>query len=194
MLRAIASDIFCLGRRDGLIETVRRVGGGLRGHDVVVIAKRLDAIADIPFEERLQLADLDVADLPELAEFNARRCDRRANGRFAAALARGDHGFIARLGGEVAGYYWWVDRHHPHLDLLGIRLAERDVYGYDFLLAEEYRGDGRAIELLHGIETRLRDRGYARLWGYVRADNRPARWLYSMRGYESVGNVHLRLP
>jgi len=193
-LRAIASDIRCLGRRVGVAETVRKVGGGLRGHEVVVIAKRLDEIADIAFEERLELADLGVADLPALGEFNARRCDRRATGRFEAALARGDRGFIARLDGEVAGYYWWVDRHHPHLERLGIRLTDGEVYGFDFFLAEEHRGEGRAIELLHGIETCLRDRGYARLWGYVRADNRPARWLYSMRGYESVGNVHLRLP
>lgn len=192
-LRAIASDIRCLGRRDGLVETARKVGGGLRGHDLIVLAKRLDVIADIALDRRLELADLAAHDLPALAEFNARRCDRRATGRFAAGLARGDHGFIARLDGEVAGYYWWVDRGHPHLDRLGIRLAERDVYGFDFLLAEELRGDGRAVEFLYGIETRLRDLGYARVWGYVRADNRPARWLYSMRGYEAVGNAHLRL-
>ena len=88
MLRAIASDIRCLGRRDGFIKTVRRVGGGLRGHDVVVIAKSLDEIADIAFEERMELADLGVADLPALAEFNARRCDRRATGRGAVAAPR----------------------------------------------------------------------------------------------------------
>jgi GNAT superfamily N-acetyltransferase len=192
-LRAIASDIRCLGRRHGLVETARKVGGGLRGHDLIVLAKRLDEIAAITFDARLELSDLGAHDLPALGEFNARRCDTRATGRFSDRVAGGDRGFIARLDGEVVGYYWWTDRDHPHLDRLGIRLAERDVYGFDFFLAEEHRGDGRAVEFLHGIETRLRDLGYARVWGYVRADNRPARWLYSMRGYEAVGNAHLRL-
>jgi GNAT superfamily N-acetyltransferase len=192
-LRALASDIRCLSRRDGLVETARKVGSGLRGHELIVLFKRLDEIADIALEQRLRLADLGAGDLPALAEFNRRRCDTRATGRFAAGLERGDRGFIARLDGEVAGYYWWADRDHPHLDRLGIRLADRDVYGFDFFLAEEHRGEGRAVEFLYGIETRLRARGYARVWGYVRSDNRPARWLYSMRGYEAVGNVHLRL-
>jgi hypothetical protein len=31
------------------------------------------------------------------------------------------------------------------------------------------------------------------VWGYVRSDNRPARWLYSSRGYDSVDKVHLKL-
>ena len=192
-LRALASDISCLARRDGVGETVRKVGSGLRGHELIVLSKRLDEIAEITLEPRLALGDLGPADLPALAEFNRRRCDRRATGRFAAGLERGERGFVARLDGDVAGYYWWVDRDHPHLEPLGIRLQDSDVYGFDFFLAEEHRGEGRAVEFLHGIETRLRERGYARLWGYVRGDNRPARWLYSMRGYETVGNVHVRL-
>jgi len=52
----------------------------------------------------------------------------------------------------------------------------------------------RAVEFLHAVETALRERGFARVWGYVRADNRPARWLYSARGYEVVKSVHLRAP
>jgi hypothetical protein len=48
------------------------------------------------------------------------------------------------------------------------------------------------VAFLHAIETDLKERGYTRLWGYVRADNRPARWLYSMRGYEVVKHVDMR--
>ena len=70
-----------------------------------------------------------------------------------------------------------------------MELQDGDVYGFDFFLAPEHRGDGRAVEFLHAIETRLRGRGHDRLWGYVRGDNRPARWLYSMRGYEVVKHV-----
>ena len=45
----------------------------------------------------------------------------------------------------------------------------------------------------HKIETALSELGYARVWGYVRGDNRPARWLYSTRGYEVVGHAHPRI-
>jgi GNAT superfamily N-acetyltransferase len=192
-LGAIASDIRCLARRDGIAQTIRTVRAGLRGQDLIVLSKRLDEIAEIAFERRLALADLGPSDLPALAEFNRRRCDIRATGRFAAAVEHGDRGFVARLDGEVVGFYWWVDGDHPHLDQLGIRLADGDVYGFDFYLAPEHRGEGRAVEFLHDIETRLHARGYARVWGYVRSDNRPARWLYSIRGYEAVGTVHVRL-
>jgi len=176
------------------VPTVRKLGRALGSEELIVLAKRLDDIEAIALEQRLEIAELHAADLPALAGFNRRRCDTRATARFAAGLDRGDRGFVARLdGGEVAGFYWWADRDHPHLDRLGIRLADGDVYGFDFFLAEEHRGEGRAVEFLHGIETRLRAFGYERVWGYVRADNRPARWLYSMRGYEAVDSVHLKL-
>jgi GNAT superfamily N-acetyltransferase len=190
---ALASDIRCLVRRDGLGPTLQKVRDGFQGHDLIVVAKRLDEIADIALDRRYELSDLAESDLPALADFARQRCDRRAAERFAARLEQGERGFVARLDGEVAGYYWWADREHPHLEHLGIRLADRDVYGFDFFLAEEHRGEGRAVECLHGIETRLRDLGFAKVWGYVRSDNRPARWLYSSRGYDSVGKVHLRL-
>ena len=190
-LGALVSDIRCLARRDGVAATLRKVRGGFQGHELIVLSKRLDEIAGITLDQRLSISDLAPSDLPALAEFNRRRCDTRATGRFATGIERGDRGFVARLDGEVAGYYWWADRDHPHLERLGIRLPERDVYGFDFFLAEEHRGEGRAVEFLHGIETRLRDRGFATVWGYVRSDNRPARWLYSMRGYEPVRNVRV---
>ena len=192
-LGALASDIRCLVRRDGLRPTLQKVSGGFQGQDLIVVCKRLDEIADIALAQRLAVSELTESDLPALAEFNRRRCDRRATARFAAGLEDGDRGFVARQNGEVAGYYWWSVRDHPHLGSLGIRLAARDVYGFDYFLAEEHRGEGRAVEFLHGIETRLRDRGFDRVWGYVRSDNRPARWLYSSRGYDSVEKVHLRL-
>lgn len=192
-LGALASDIGCLVRRNGLRPTLRKVSEGFQGQDLIVLCKRLDEIADVALDRRLAISDLTESDLPALAEFNRRRCDTRATGRFAAGLEGGDHAFIARNDGEVAGYYWWTARDHPHVGHLGISLAERDVYGFDYFLADEHRGEGRAVEFLHGIETRLRERGFDRVWGYVRSDNRPARWLYSSRGYDSVDKVHLKL-
>jgi GNAT superfamily N-acetyltransferase len=191
-LRALGSDLGCLLRRDGVRATVLRLGGGFRRGELLVIAKRLDEIHDISFEAQLHVEELRRDSLPALAELNRRRCDTRATGRFVADIERGYRGFVASVDGRLVGYYWWIDDDHPHLRHLGVELSDGDVYGFDFYLAEEHRGEGRAVAFLHAIETALRDRGYTRLWGYVRGDNRPARWLYSMRGYEVVGHVHLR--
>jgi GNAT superfamily N-acetyltransferase len=194
---ALAADVACLVRREGLRSTLRKVRRGVAGasDEVVVLKKRLDEVSGIAFEPRLRLEELDRGTLPALAEFNRRQCDSRATRRFAANLERGCHGYVAYRGGTVAGYYWWVDGGaqppHPHLRELDLRLGAGDVYGFDFFLAPEHRGEGRAVELLHGVETRLRDLGYRMLWGYVRSDNRPARWLYSVRGYEASGTARL---
>jgi GNAT superfamily N-acetyltransferase len=187
-IAALAYDVACLARRDGVGAVAHSVAATTfaRG-DLHVLVKRLDAIEPIAFAPRLRLSELGRASLSELAEFNRRRCDTRASHRFAANLERRYHGFIAHDDGELAGYYWWLDataEPHPHLGRLGIELAPRDVYGFDFLLDERHRGEGRAVDFLHQVETRLRERGYDRLWGYVDGANTAARWLYSMRGYE----------
>ena len=191
-LRALASDVGCLVRRDGVRETVRRLGSGYRRGELLVLLKRLDEIQGIAFDAQLHVEELGPGSLPALAELNRRRCDRRATGRFADDLERGHHGFVASIDGALVGYYWWADADHPHLRQLGVELRRGDVYGFDFFLAAEQRGDGRAVAFLHAIETALYERGYTRLWGYVRGDNRPARWLYSMRGYEVVKHVDLK--
>jgi GNAT superfamily N-acetyltransferase len=190
-------DIGCLCRRNGVLATLRKVRQALRAEaELLVVAKGLDEIPDVALGERLRLEELDRAALPALAGFNRGRCDTRATRRFAAGLARGHRGFVAYRGAEVAGHYWWVDRRidprHPHLQRLGIELGQQDVYGFDFFISELHRGEGRAVAMLQDVETRLRQLGYERVWGYVLGDNRPARWLYSMRGYEVVGRVHLR--
>jgi GNAT superfamily N-acetyltransferase len=192
-LRALAVDIACRARTDGVRATARKIGGALSRSELLVLVKRLDAIEAITFEPRLEVSELGPGSLPALAELNRRRCDTRATERFAADLERGRRGFVAHDDGRLAGYYWWADDDHPHLDPLGLTLADGDVYGFDFYLAAEHRGDGRAVEFLFAIESALRERGYERLWGYVRGDNRPARWLYSSRGYEVVKHVRSRI-
>lgn len=190
--RAIASDIGCLLRRDGVRQTARKLADGYREDELLVMVKRLDSVQAISFEPRLRVAELTHDWLPALAALNRSRCDTRATGRFAADLGRGHQAFVASVDGVPVGYYWWADGRHPHLDRLGIALEAGDVYGFDFYLAEEHRGDGNAVAFLHAVEVALRERGFARLWGYVRDDNRPARWLYSLRGYEVVRHVQLR--
>ncbi len=99
--------------------------------------------------------------------------------RAVRALERGYRGFVGYVGHELVGYYWWVDgaiepRHSDIVNLgLDIELGPGEVYGYDFFLLEEHRGDGKSMEFLAKIETALRAHGYRILWGYVVADNRP---------------------
>jgi GNAT superfamily N-acetyltransferase len=199
-LAAIAADVRCLVRRRGLAHTLRTVGhaaaDSLYARDeMLILRKQLSEIPPRPPDVRLSVAPLTAAHLAELSAFNRAACDTRANRRFAAYLRRGYHGFIAHEGGEVAGYYWWVDGRtprHPHLAPLGIALQDRDVYGFEFLLDEPHRGGGRSAEFLHHVESSLRGLGYARLWGYVRRTNMPARWVYSVRGYEVARTLSLR--
>jgi GNAT superfamily N-acetyltransferase len=163
--------------------------------EMLILRKDLDDIPPAPPEARLRVEPLTDAHVGELSEFNRAACDRRADRRFSAYLQRGYHAFIAHEGDELAGYYWWVDEgtsRHPHLAPLGIALEDRDVYGFEFLLGEAYRGGGRSAEFLHHVESRLRVLGYSRLWGYVRRTNTPARWIYSVRGYEVVRTLTLR--
>jgi GNAT superfamily N-acetyltransferase len=192
----LASDVRCRARRDGLRATARDVAGAAFGQsELQVLLKRLDAVAAISFEPRLRLSELGPESLAELDTLNRRRCDTTATHRFQADLGRRYHGVTAHEDGELAGYYWWLDataEPHPHLAVLGIELAPRDVYGFDFFLDERHRGGGRAVDFLFQIESLLRERGYERLWGYVEAANTAARWLYSVRGYEVARTLRRR--
>lgn len=194
----LISDVRCLVRRNGLRPTLAKVGRGISDtfqarEDLLVVRKPLDAIAGDFAGSALAIEDLTGDCLAALGELNRRRCEARADRRFADNVARGYRGFVARHRGAVVGFYWWIDRRidpqHPHLEPLGLELGDDDAYGFDFFLAEEHRGEGNAIHFLHEVETRLRERGYRTLWGYVMSGNTGARWLYAMRGYEVTRKV-----
>jgi hypothetical protein len=87
-----------------------------------------------------------------------------------------------------------IEPRHSDIERYGldIELGPGEVYGFDFYLLERHRGDGKSMEFLYKIEVALRDLGYDVLWGYVFADNKPARWLYSLRGYKPVRKVASR--
>ena len=193
---ALAFDVSCLSRRDGLRTTLGTVTHTtFARHELHVLIKPLDAVEAVSLESRLRIGEAGPGSLPALAEFNRRRCDTRATHRFADNLARRYHGLIAHENAELAGYYWWLDataEPHPHLARLGIELGPRDVYGFDFVLDERHRGAGRAVDFLFQVESRLRELGYERLWGYVDGANTAARWLYSMRGYQVARTLQRR--
>ena len=200
---AFASDLRCLYRRHGLRALLGKLYARIRGaiharEEFVVLSKDLSEITEMSFDGSLRIEELEARHLPALYRFNSRRCDSKANARALGDMERGYRGYVGYAGDELVGYYWWVDRRiEPrHRDIadygLEIELGERDVYGFDFFLLEEHRGGGNSMAFLTTVETLLRDLGYRTLWGYVVAGNKPARWLYSMRGYRPVRKIESR--
>jgi GNAT superfamily N-acetyltransferase len=165
---------------------------------LIVTVKDLDSIVEPWADEKLGVEDLGPEKLPELARFNRKRGRADLQRLFSGYLEHGFHGFAAYSEDEFVGYYWWVDREvpkpytDPHKLGLEIELGPEDVYGSHFFLLEEHRGGGAAGHFLFTVESTLRDRGFKMLWGYVAASNRPARWVYSTRGYKPMWVVRLR--
>ncbi|MEA2332438.1 MAG: hypothetical protein QOH58_2576 [Thermoleophilaceae bacterium] len=202
-LAVTVADLRCRYRRDGLRTLLAKIAGRLRAavyseSEVVVLVKDLRDVTDMSSSEALRVEDLDASHLGALYEFNRKRCNSGADARKAAWLERGYRGYVGYVGEELVGYYWWVDReiepHHPDMASYGldIDLQEGEAYGFDFYLLDEHRGGGNSMEFLHKVESGLRDLGYDTLWGYVVAGNKPARWLYGLRGYKPVRKVAAR--
>jgi GNAT superfamily N-acetyltransferase len=183
------------GVRGAAARLLRQLREGLVREDVIALLKDLDAIVEPRRPAKLRVEDMSERHLPGLSEVNRRRGVPHADRYFETSLAKGFHGFVAFKGAELIGYYWWVDRDadppHPDMWLMGegFEMEPGDVYGSSLFLLEEHRGDGNAADFLFQIETDLRDRGYTRIWGYVLQPNRPARWLYSTRGYRPMWKV-----
>jgi GNAT superfamily N-acetyltransferase len=178
------------GLRRTLVAVPKRLWRVLYSSErLIVLVKELDAIVVPAKEGELRVEDLGRQHLDGLSRLNRARGRPEVDRRFARYVEQGFHGFVGYLGEQLVGYYWWVDRDVPMLypDLrklgLGIELGAGEVYGSDFFLLAEHRGGGLAAEFLFEIERGLRERGYERLWGYVVSSNRPARWIYSTRGY-----------
>lgn len=154
-----------------------------------MLLKDLSSITEPLRRDVVRLEDLGPEHLPQLAELNRKRGQPEADRRFAQYVEQGFSGFVGYRGEDLAGYYWWVDSSRATMfpDLrelgLGIAVGSGEVYGSDFYLLEEHRGAGVAADFLFKLESSLAARGYSRIWGYVLSTNRPARWIYSTRGY-----------
>lgn len=165
---------------------------------VTILLKDLDSIAEPRRRSALEVVPLDASHLPGLAELNRERGRPGVDRRFRASLERGLEGFVGIREGETIGYYWWVGTDdaasHPDLEWLGdwLQIEPGDVYGSDFYVLPAHRAGGTANEFLFAVESGLHRRGFKRLWGYVDAGNRQARWLYSSRGYEPIMDLTVR--
>lgn len=199
MVRRLRRYVQLNGARQTAVAIGRLLGGLVYMDErLMVMVKDLGSIVEPRREGELRVEELRAEHLPELAALNRKRGRPEVQRLFVRYLERGFHGFVAYRSGELVGYYWWVDREVParYTDLhelgLGIELGADDVYGSHFFMLEEHRGGGLAADFLYNVESALRDRGFTRLWGYVMSANRPARWIYSTRGYSPMWVVRLR--
>lgn len=198
VIRKLRRNIREVGWRRTLDRGVRRLRGGYVHERMITLLKELDEIAPAGGRSGVRVEDLEDRHLPLLRALNARRNSPETDRYFDESLAKGHRGFVALKGEEAVGYYWWtdatIDPDETDQWMLGsdFRLGEGDVYGSSLYLIDDHRGGGAAGDVLFAIETSLRDRGYRRLWGSVDEDNRPARWLYSVRGYDAVWEVDYR--
>ena len=173
------------GVRGTAERALRRLREGYTKEELIVLLKTTDEIVEPRKPGPLAMEDMKREHLPELIELNRKAGEPESADRyFETSLKLGYHGFVARIDGELVGYYWWVDRDdpNPHADAwqLGkqFELAPGDVYGSSLFLLEEHRGGGTAGDFL-----------YKRIWGYVVKDNRAARWTYNLRGYKPTWNM-----
>lgn len=186
--------------RDGGVRAVLAfLASGVRAqlakHDTqLVIIKRLDEIA-VPLRHGgVRVEALAPHHLPALRALNEERGDLDGDARFAVDIDAGHGGFVGFKDEQLISCYWFVDASRPpHRDMselgLGIELGDGDVYGYDLYVHKDHRAGGTVNDFLFQVETGLREHGYHRLWGYVAADNRTARWIYQSRGYEPRAKI-----
>ena len=202
-VRLLVDDLRALRRRTSLRELAGKAGGRVRGLlldelALVELVHALDEPVAPPRAATMPVEPIDASSLPALHELNRRRCATRKTRRFASDLAAGCAGWVAFRGGEAVGYYWFADHRaaRGHRDLRripgSVAPGPGEVYGYDLFLLDEARGGNAAGELLAHVESRLRERGVRRIWGYVEADNRPARWLYATRRYRATRRLATR--
>ena len=202
-LQARIRSLLDRARSDGWRATSRHVAQRLwqevyTEQTLYVLSIDLTSIVTPARHGRVRLKDLEPDDLPALRELNRRRGDLRADARFQTDLRTGYRAFIGLVDDQPIGHYWWSDYRlaTPHYDIadygLEIALGEGDTYGSNLYVDPGSRRGGVATDFLYQIESTLRDRGYRQIWGYVVADNQPARWLYGARGYEPRWKVTRR--
>jgi GNAT superfamily N-acetyltransferase len=198
-LHSNARELLRRFREDGVRGVFDFLVAGVRAqltkHETVfVLVKRLDEIAVPKRRGNLRMEIAERRHVPALRELNRERGDLDGDARFTADLNAGYRGFVGFHDEQLVSCYWWSDGRMPrHRDMhelgLGIELGEGDVYGFDLYVHKGHRAGGTVNDFLFQIETALRERGYERLWGYVVADNRTARWTYRARGYVPTWKV-----
>ncbi len=101
------------------------------------------------------------------------------------------NGFIGSINGNIIGYVFSWDKNNgikPPLDifLYNIKLKKNEVYMFNFLVADQYRGSGNAIEFTNKVSLYLKKLGYISSKGVCDEKNLPARWTYKIVGQKDI--------
>jgi GNAT superfamily N-acetyltransferase len=103
--------------------------------------------------------------------------------------------------GAPIAQWWWTDRRLSEksrndrdlqMTFFEIDLDEGDAWCFKNEVLPSHRGHGRATAFVSEIEHMLYLKGYRRMFGYVEADNIPARWLYELRQLQPIKRVSAR--
>ena len=196
MVRRLRRYVQLNGARQTAVAIGRLLGGLVYMEErLIVFVKDLDSIVEPWREGDLRVEDLGAEHLPGLSELNRKRGRPEVDRRFAATSSRAStassptaaRSWSATTGGSTATC--------PRC----IRTCASSGWGSSSARAtstdrtsscSRSTAGGLATDFLFKVESSLRDRGYERLWGYVASDNRPARWIYSTRGYVPMWTVH----
>ena len=153
----------------------------------------LGELRNYSFPQKLKIFPLEEYDIMMFKEF-CRNSDCTLNNTkiLNGYLQNELRAFVATIDNRIVGYFWWTDnrippsQNHPHLIRHGIHLMDKEAYTFDFYIIPEYRGGGNAVEFFTMVCLKLKEQGFEKIYGWVAADNKPARWLYQLMGNKEV--------
>jgi GNAT superfamily N-acetyltransferase len=161
--------------------------------EFIVSEMELTTESRVSLKVRLVVRVLELQDRAAVAAFHRRHeVDPRQQDRVANYFDHGYRGFLAFDEGELIGYLFWVNNEspaahrNPHLRLFDIRLKDDEIYGFDFYVAPRHRGESRALEFFDRAARLLAEDGYSKIYGFVDAEKRPARWTYALLGLRPI--------
>jgi GNAT superfamily N-acetyltransferase len=193
--------LLALHREQGIEGMGRGVLDALRSRldreeEHLVLVKALDGVPGPPARRPLDVRAIGDDDTDEVLAFTAEHSPPKVLAFVRNYLANGYRAFGAFRDGRLIGLFWWVDAaldaEHPDLVLHEIGLEPGDAYGFAYFVAPEHRGGGTATDFLSRVFVALHEARYTRMWGWVLADNRPARWLFSLAGFREVRRIRAR--
>ncbi len=193
--------LLALYRDGGLKATARSVLSLLaacihREEEHVVLVRSLSDAPEMAARDGIEVRSDVGIDREAVIRFSQANFPPKVTAYVRNYLDNGYRTYLGFRGDELIGLFWWVDRQidaqHPDLVLHQLRLGDRDAYGFSYFLAPEHRGGGTASEFISKVFVELDKVGYERIWGWVLAENLPARWLFSLVGYEEVRSMRFR--
>jgi len=103
-------------------------------------------------------------------------------------LEAGYKGFALIRGNRVLGEAWCSngENGHPDLKWMEMRLGQKEAYMFHLYVRPEERVGGTAFILLRNTYNALKSEGITKVYGYCRADNLAARWVYKTLGCKEL--------